>query len=100
MNYLTLEELKKQLIIEADFTEDDAYIASLGNVAEQMVNDHLNGLLNEVVADNNNEIPATLKHAMLMIADYLYDYRGSGDERTVPDAYFVLCKPYINYYIG
>lgn len=100
MQYLELAELKKQLIIDDTFVEDDNYIESLGDVAEQLVNDHVDGQLDDIIANNSGELPATLHHAMLMIVDYLYDYRGSGDQRNVPEAYFVLCKPYINWHLG
>ena len=37
MNYLTIDELKKQCIIDLDFTEDDDYLAALGDTAEALV---------------------------------------------------------------
>lgn len=100
MIYLDLEEIKKQCIIDEDFIEDDAYLESLGDVAERLVNDHVDGQLDDIVADNSGELPATLKHSMLMIVDYLYDYRGSNENKDVPEAFFVMCKPYIKYNIG
>lgn len=100
MEYLTLQECKQQLIIDSSFNEDNAYIIGLATTAEELVNQHVDGQLSEIVAENNGILPPPLHHAMLMIVDYLYDYRGSGDQRDVPEAFFVLCKTYINYNIG
>lgn len=100
MNYLTLNEIKAQLIIDTSFTDDDQLLERLGSAAEQMVDDHLDFKLEDIVANNGGNIPETLKHAMLMIVDYLYDYRGSSENKPVPEAYFVLCRPYIRYNVG
>ena len=100
MEYLTLEECKQQLIIDSSFNEDDSYIISLATVAEELVNEHVDGQLATIVAEHEGVLPAPLHHAMLMVVDYLYDYRGSGEQRDVPEAFFVLCKTYINYNIG
>ena len=37
MNYLTLAQIKKHLNIDTQFTEDDEYNESLGEVAEEIV---------------------------------------------------------------
>lgn len=99
MNYLTIDEIKEQLIIDKDFTDDDNLLNRLGLTAEQLVQDHMDGRLDEIVGENGGELPETLRQAMLMIVDYLYDYRGSDENKPVPDAFFILCRPYIRYTI-
>ena len=100
MEYLTLPEIKAQLIIDSTFTEDDNYLTHLGDTAEQMVKDHLDGHIDEIVSENGGELPSSLKHSMLMIVDYLYDFRGSDADKPVPEAFFVMCRPYVTYNIG
>lgn len=97
MNFLTLQELKQQCVIDADFTDDDAYLTSLGDVAEQLVEQQIDDNLFDVVGDNNGELPMPLKHAMRMIVEYLYNNRGS-DESSIPECYYYFCKLYRNFH--
>lgn len=96
MEYLTLDEIKSQLIINSDFTDDDTYLTALGDTAEAMVAKQLDRQLEDVVSENNGELPATLKHAMKLLIEYFYDNRGSGDN-DIPDAFFYICSLYRNY---
>ena len=93
MNYLTIDELKKQCIIDLDFTEDDDYLAALGDTAGALVEQQIDSSLSDVVAENDGELPSPLKHAMKLIVEYLYNNRGS-DESQIPEAYFYMCKLY------
>lgn len=96
MNYLTLDEIKKQCVIDADFDDDNEYLESLGDTAEAVVEQQINMLLSHVVSENAGQLPAPLKHAMKMIVEYLYNNRGS-DESQIPEAYYYMCKLYRNY---
>lgn len=96
MEYLTLDEIKQQLIIDQSFTDDDTYLTALGDTAEAMVAKQLDKTLEDVVSENDGELPATLKHAMKLLIEYLYDNRGSGDNQ-IPDAFFYICSMYRNY---
>lgn len=96
MEYLTLDEIKQQLIIDQSFTDDDTYLTALGDTAEAMVAKQLDKTLEDVVSENDGELPATLKHAMLLLIEYFYDNRGSGDNQ-IPDAFFYICSMYRNY---
>lgn len=100
MNYLTLEEIKHQCIIESEFKEDDTYLEALGDAAEDFVQAHINCMLDDVTADNGGELPSSLRQALLIIVDYLYDNRGSGDNHDIPPAFYVLCKPWMTYTIA
>lgn len=96
MTYLTLDELKKQCVIDSSFTDDDTYLSSLGDTAEALVEQQIDSLLSDVVSENNGVLPAPLKHAMKLIVEYLYNNRGS-DESQIPEAYFYMCRLYRNF---
>lgn len=97
MDYLELDELKKQCVIDLDFTDDDEYLESLGDTAEQLVEQQIDCALGDVVAYYGGELPTPLKHAMKMIVEYLYDNRGSA-ETKIPEAYFYCCQLYRNFH--
>lgn len=77
--YITIDQVKKHLNIDEDFTEDDAYLYSLIQVAEQAVEMYIDKPLSEI-SDENNKIPDSLRHAMLLFIGNLYDHR----ESTIP----------------
>jgi len=100
MNYLDLDILKKQLNIDACFTDDDAYISQLGEVAEQRVAHHLDDNLESIVADNNGVLPAPIKQAMLLYVGLLYANREGiafANPYEIPLAYKYLLASYKNY---
>lgn len=96
MRYLTLTDIKQQLNINADFTEDDVYLNALGETAEDIVEQQIDCDLDVVVAGNNSYLPTPLKHAMKMLVEYFYDNRGS-DDIEIPDSVFYLQKLYRHY---
>ena len=67
MRYLELSRIKEHLNIDKDFTDDDLYLESLGDVAEQMVEQHLECNLDEF--DKLN-IPAPILHACFYMLVY------------------------------
>ena len=96
MTYLTLSMIKQQLVIDNDFTDDDEYLEALGDTAEELVEQQIDKALADVLADNNNNMPAPLIHAMKMIVEYFYDNRGSA-ENEIPSAFYWMCQLYRNY---
>lgn len=88
--------IKKQLVIDNDFTDDDEYLEALGDTAEELVEQQINKSLPEVLEANNNILPAPLIHAMKMIVEYFYDNRGSA-ENEIPVAFYYMCSLYRNY---
>ena len=96
MRFLTIDELKKQCVIDADFNDDNEYLESLGETAETLVEQQIDKSLDDVVSDSDGILPAPLKHAMKMIVEYLYNNRGS-DESSIPEAYYYMCKLYRQY---
>lgn len=91
--YITLQEAKKHLQIDWDFTDDDSYIISLIQVAEEVVAQHLGIALKELITDG--ELPSGVKHSILLMVGNLYATRE-------PVAYTSVSKvPYtLDYLLG
>lgn len=97
---ITLAEAKKHLNLESDFTEDDAYITSLIDVAEQAVERHVNVAFDKLAEDGGGSIPAPVRQAVLLMVGNLYQHRevmGSVNELELPRAYDYLIDLYRNY---
>ena len=98
--YLQLNEIKKQVNIDKWFTEDDDYLMSLGEVAEQIVDEHINNNLANILEDNDGNLPAPIRQAMLLLVGNLYQNR-EGISFTqayeIPLAYSYLLFPYKDY---
>ena len=99
MNYINLEEIKKQCNIENDFTEDDALLNIIGEAAEQWVEAQCNQALDELTADSNGILPVPVKLAMLLFCSFMYDHRGT-DDPPLPPALFALLQLYKKYSIA
>lgn len=99
MDWLTIDELKKQLVIDDDFNDDNDYIEQLGDSAEDTVQQLVNVDLFELAANNGGTLPNAVRHAMRMLVDYFYSTeRGSANQdKAIPDAVFMLLKLYRNY---
>lgn len=95
MQYLTLEEIKKQCVIDANFTEDDTFLEMIGDAAEDMTSQLLDCDLTDIYAQYG-EIPATIRHAMRILVDYFYAVnRGSSDnDKEIPEAALIMLKLY------
>ena len=76
-NYLNLRDIKKHLNIDSYYTDDDIYLEALMNVAEKVVEKHIDiGLA--ILADyNGGELPPPLIHAMLLFVGNMYANRES-----------------------
>lgn len=94
MQYLKLEDLKRQCVIDEDFHDDDEYLISLADVAEETVAQQTDQDLS-MCLDTYGNLAAPLKHACLLIVDYLYAHRGSEDSvAELPAAYKYFCQLY------
>lgn len=94
--YITLEEAKKHLNINDDFTDDDEYILSLINVAENVVQKHIDRELSEF-----EELPTPLKQAMLLLIGNYYANRESvafSSVTALPHAYEYIIALFKNYF--
>lgn len=97
--YITLEEAKKHLNINSDFTDDDSYITSLINVSENLVQKHIDRELSEL--EDGGEIPTPLKQAMLLLIGNFYANRESvafSSVAVLPLAYEYIIALYKCYY--
>lgn len=100
MQYLNLDILKKHLNIDNCFHDDDEYITSLGDVAEEMVATHLDNKLDIIAADNDNKLPMPIKHAMMLLVANLYQNREGiafASVQDIPHSYDYLLAQYKNY---
>lgn len=96
---ITLELAKKHLNLEADYVEDDSYIQTLIEVAEQAVEVHVNEKL-EDIAGKEGDIPKPLLQAMLLMVGNLYQNRETVSPMKVtalPYNYEYLINLYKNY---
>ena len=67
---IQLDEIKKHLNIDADFHDDDQYLMYLGQVAEDIVQKHIDDII-----ENDGVVPAPLHHSVLLLICNLYDNR-------------------------
>lgn len=97
MSAVNLELFKKHVRAD-DFSDDDAYLAHLLEVAETAVINATNRTLEECVALGDNEnMPAPLVHAIMMLGAHWYNQResvASTQMHEVPDSLQALIKPY------
>ena len=100
MQYLTLEEIKRQIRVDSLFADDDQLLLDLGDSAESFMAAHLNRSLDDIAANNSGELPSAIKRALLMLVSYTYDNDGSGETREIPTSVWVLCKPWQKYAIA
>jgi hypothetical protein len=97
--YVTLAEAKKHLLIEKTFTEDDAYIAGLTDVAEDAVEKHLDVKLS-CPADEEGALPPSVRAAILLLVGNLYANRepvAFTSVNKVPYTFEYLISLYRNY---
>lgn len=99
--YLTLEKVKQHLNIEASYIDDDNYIYSLIEVAESVVENHINYNLSDLTIANGDVLPTPLQHAMLLFISHLYSNREAvsinGKANEMPLSYSYLLDMYKNY---
>lgn len=96
--YLTLDDAKKHLNIDADFTDDDAYITALIGVSEDAVAHHIDARLADVAQDG--VLPPSVLHAIRFLVGNLYANREMAAFATaveVPYTYSYLIALYKNY---
>lgn len=100
MIYLKLYQIKRHLNIDERFQEDDEYLLELAEVAQAMVEKHLDTSLEQIAKDNGGILPPPIVHAMkLLVAEY-YSQREAisyTSTQVVPLAYDYLLAPYIDY---
>lgn len=89
--YVTLNEAKKHLNIDTDFVDDDLYIISLIQVAEDAVQKNTDIVLADQI--EGGILPPSLKHSILLLVGNLYNNREATSysiPKEVPFAYKYL----------
>ena len=100
--YLTVEDAKKHLNIDATFTDDDAYISDLIDVAEDAVQHHIDRPLAEIETAPGKLPPAVL-HAVRFLVGQLYAHRepaAFASAVEIPYTYSYLISLYKRYTIA
>lgn len=95
MALVDLSLLKKHVRAD-EFSEDDEYLEHLLNAAVEYVTTAANRAAEELAGDDG-KLPATLQHAVLLIAGHWYNQREavSGVQMAeVPYTMQALIKPY------
>jgi uncharacterized phage protein (predicted DNA packaging) len=73
---VNLNRIKKHLNIDVDFTDDDEYIESLEQIAEDLVQKHIDKKFEDIIAEDG-VVPTPLLQAILLFIGNMYDNRES-----------------------
>lgn len=98
--FLTIEQIKKHLNLDEYFKEDDSYLISLSEVAETVVEKHVDYSLSEMAKSNGGVLPPPLLHAMLLFIGDMYRNRESvsfTSVSSIPFSYEYLLSLFKNY---
>ena len=97
LQWLTLNDIKDQLRIERSNTLEDNLLTLYGCGAEEALLNACERTLDDIKAKNNNEVPASLHIAALLLATHLYEHRGPTTNvpvSAIPYTLDVYWKPY------
>ena len=97
MKWLTLNEIKHQLHIEEDFTDEDSRLTGFGKSAEDIILQVCNRTYDDFI-DKYGGIPSNIREASLLLVTQSYEHRSSGSMQQVypvPQGFDFLVKPYI-----
>lgn len=86
--YVTVDDAKKHLNIDASFTDDDTYISDLITVAEDAVSRHIDIALDELV--DGGSLPPSIIHSILLMVGNLYANREPVSYTTVAKVPYTL----------
>lgn len=101
MKWLTLEEIKQQLRIEPDFTDEDALLTRYGNSAEAVVLNITRRTFEELKEMNptgEDAIPDDIWEASVMLVTLSYEQRSPVSMQSmyvIPYAFDMKVKPYM-----
>ncbi|MCS3605320.1 head-tail connector protein [Erwinia rhapontici] len=100
---LSLKEIRTQLRLEEDFTEEDILLTAIGKAAQARTEN----FLNRKIYSPESEIPDSdadgllltddLRLAMLMLVSHFYEHRSSVsdfEQTATPMAYEWIVRPY------
>jgi len=98
---LSLDEIKRQLRLEPDYTEEDEHLTLIGQAAESRTSNYLNRkLYASEVPDSDSDglvVSGDIRMAMLMLCSHFYENRSSVSDvemLEMPQAFDWLAGPY------
>lgn len=105
MKWLTLEDIKKQLRIEPDFTDDDALLIRYGDSAESVILNITGRTYEELKSMNRlgDDIPADIWEATVMLVTLSYEQRSPvsmQNMNAIPYSFDMKVKPYMKLTVG
>lgn len=98
--FVELDRIKKHLNIDEYYKEDDSYLISLYEVAQEVVEKHTDSNLKNIADANGGELPSPLVHAMLLFIGDMYIHReinSNTNIASVPFAYDYILSLFKNY---
>ena len=102
--YINTDLVKRHLLVDAAYTDDDYYIGTLMDVAEDSVSVHLDMPLASLAEANGGQLPASVIQAMLLMVGNLYANREpvtvGVSVAEMPLSYQYLIGLYMNHSIG
>lgn len=97
--FVQLYQIKKHLNIDEYFKDDDEYLVSLEQIAESIVERHIDRKLGELVGEDG-ELPSPLLHAILILIANFYMQRESisySSMTEVPQSYNYILDLFKDY---
>lgn len=100
---LSMEEIKAQLRLDDDFSDEDTLLALLGKAAQSRAENYLNRRLYETASDRPEDdpdglvMPDDIKLALLMLVSHFYENRSAVTEvekLELPMSFVWLVGPY------
>lgn len=95
-----MRDIKHHLNIDPFYHDDDPLLCDYGEVAETVVERHIDDSLDDLAKENNGELPAPLRQAMLLYIGNLYANRESiayANAVELPLSYGYLLQLYQKY---
>lgn len=97
--YIELDKIKKHLNIDADYTDDDEYLVFLYDVAEDVIQKHIDTTFENII-QKKGTIPTALLHAILLFIGNMYENRESisyASAQEIPTSLTYILNMYRDY---
>ena len=98
MKWLTLDKIKKQLRLPADYTAEDEMLLLYGESAEETILEWCNRTYENLVA-KYGALPKPIEHASLLLVDNSYEHRSAASAQNLSVVPYgnidALIKPYM-----
>lgn len=98
---LSLEQIKAQLRLEVDYTDEDELLSLIGSAVEARTSNYLNRKLYEKEVPDTDEdglvVSDDIRQAMLMLCSHFYEHRSTVSDSemvALPMAFEWLVGPY------